>query len=112
MSDGVQGWLLIGGSIQLRYSDSFRVSFAANGYQKLPSGLIIQWTSMACDNNGDATWIFPVTFPNSVRSVTATAISGGTYYGMSVTYATTAISAIFKASAAAPTEFYAMAIGY
>ena len=45
----------------------FSKSFTANGYQKLPSGLIIQW--------GHTTLYsvtFPVAFPNAVLSATAT----------------------------------------
>ena len=44
----------------------FDKSHAANGYQKLPNGLIIQWGS-----NVTSFVSFPVTFPNACLAVTA-----------------------------------------
>lgn len=42
------------------------VSFGSNGYQKLPSGLIIQWgtTAGTTDPNGNFQIAYPITFPN------------------------------------------------
>ena len=45
-------------------------SLAANGYQKLASGLIIQWGEIGIGTNGTVT--FPIAFPNAVFSVVAT----------------------------------------
>ncbi len=36
-----------GGTAQLAYANAFSASRAANGYQKLPGGLILQWGSIA-----------------------------------------------------------------
>ena len=45
-------------------------SLADNGYQKLPGGLIIQWTSIAGPGaNTSFTWTFPIAFPNACRIV-------------------------------------------
>lgn len=46
-------------------------ALAANGWQKLPSGLIIQWGSCSFNNPsaGLANVTFPIAFPNSVFSV-------------------------------------------
>ncbi len=45
-------------------------SLAANGYQKLPGGLIIQWTSIAGPGaNTSFTWTFPIAFPNACHIV-------------------------------------------
>jgi hypothetical protein len=41
----------------------FASSIAASGYQKLPSGLIIQWSSLSVGNATAITW--PITFPNA-----------------------------------------------
>ena len=43
----------------------------SNGYQKLPSGLIIQWGSQSqtTDSNGNATYTLPTAFPNACFSV-------------------------------------------
>ncbi|KZE80307.1 hypothetical protein AV654_12395 [Paenibacillus elgii] len=43
------------------------ISKAANGYQKLPSGLILQWGTAEITNSGAVT--FPVAFPNYVMHV-------------------------------------------
>jgi hypothetical protein len=54
-------WYCIGGSAKLRYSDGdFGKSLAASGYQKLPSGLIIQWGQLAVTA---ANTLFTVTLP-------------------------------------------------
>jgi len=45
-------------------------SFAASGYQKLPSGLIIQWGSQASATTGTVT--FPLAFPTACQSVQMT----------------------------------------
>lgn len=72
------GWGLIGGSATLRYSNAdFGKSFSANGYQRLPSGLIIQW---GIANNSGIFTSYPVAFPNSVLSVAlGTWATAGTY---------------------------------
>jgi hypothetical protein len=38
---------------------------AASGYQKFPSGLIIQWGLASTDATGTATFSYPITFPNA-----------------------------------------------
>ncbi|WP_244135840.1 gp53-like domain-containing protein [Burkholderia vietnamiensis] len=49
-------------------------AFSANGYQKLPSGLIIQWGTYNTSTSA-VTVNFPLAFPNAVYSVTCTPIS-------------------------------------
>lgn len=46
-------------------SDRFAFSFASSGYQKLPSGLIIQWGLVGNSAPNPATAIFPIAFPTS-----------------------------------------------
>ncbi len=49
------------------------VNLANNGYQKLPSGLIIQWGVAQSTTQGElGTNTFPVSFPNSCLSVILT----------------------------------------
>jgi len=50
------------------FADEFGASLAANGYQRLPSGLIIQWGA-ATLSNGTFAVTFPVAFPAACRSV-------------------------------------------
>lgn len=60
------GWALIAGSASLRYSNGdYGRSLSANGWQRLPSGLIIQW------GNSTGSFTFPIAFPNNVFGVYA-----------------------------------------
>lgn len=75
-SNGVGTWRIIGGSAALRNAADFGASTASAGYQKLPSGLIIQWGSGIY---GTATAVsFPIAFPNTCRQVI---IGAGNYDG-------------------------------
>lgn len=65
------GWAVNGGSAQIGKSAAFGKSFAANGYQKLPSGFIGQWGAVTSDSGGNVTWTFPVAFPNACLGVSA-----------------------------------------
>lgn len=48
------------------------VSLSTNGYQKLPSGLIIQWGETgSISNNGTLAVTFPISFPSSCYSIVA-----------------------------------------
>ncbi|KVO01593.1 hypothetical protein WL51_12060 [Burkholderia ubonensis] len=53
----------------LRYSAAFGASLSPNGYQKLPSGLIIQWGYVQCPANYTAgvgySFMLPLAFPNA-----------------------------------------------
>jgi hypothetical protein len=44
-------------------------SLAANGYQRLPGGLILQWGTASVAFGTTQTVTFPTTFPNACRSV-------------------------------------------
>ncbi|WP_250250540.1 gp53-like domain-containing protein [Escherichia coli] len=66
------------GSGQVPDMSSFASSFAQNGYQKLPSGLIIQWgysnvasTAAGSSANNTVTVTYPVAFPNATAQVLA-----------------------------------------
>lgn len=65
------GWLLMvatgggwfaSGTATLKYSDEFAASMSGNGYQKLPSGLIIQWGTTAVANGAQQTVTYPIAF--------------------------------------------------
>lgn len=60
----------------LRLADAFKggnASLSANGYQKLPSGLIIQWGVVGCPENYVANTRFafnlPIAFPSSALCI-------------------------------------------
>lgn len=48
-------------------------SLTANGYQKLPGGLIIQWGLGTSGPSGVVTTLYPIAFPNSTLRVLASA---------------------------------------
>ncbi|WP_261541690.1 gp53-like domain-containing protein [Burkholderia multivorans] len=60
-------WELLSGSTLNAFSPLFGSSLAmAGGYQKLPSGLIIQWGNIVTGAaNTNYTWTFPIAFPNA-----------------------------------------------
>lgn len=66
-------WFAVGGSNQLGAASAFGSSLSANGYQKLPSGLIIQWGYISSIGpGGGVTVTFPVAFPNACRNINMT----------------------------------------
>lgn len=50
----------------------FGASLATSGYQKLPSGLIIQWGLFTANAAADTVVTFPLAFPNAVYSIVGT----------------------------------------
>jgi hypothetical protein len=67
-----QAWVEIWAGLQATSS------LAANGWQRLPSGLILQWgaTGSSVSNGGTITW--PITFPNACFSASLTDVSAAT----------------------------------
>ena len=53
----------------------FGASLLTLGWQKLPSGLILQWGNSLTDSGGNANVSYPVAFPNSVLLHTTTPTS-------------------------------------
>ncbi|MDW7796075.1 gp53-like domain-containing protein, partial [Morganella morganii] len=45
----------------------FTLSMGQTGYQKLPSGMIIQWGTVTLDGNGNAFATLPIAFPASIH---------------------------------------------
>jgi len=62
------------------WAQSLGSSTGASGYQKLPSGLIIQWGSFSLPVGSTTSVSFPLTFPNYVFAVT-TSQGHSTSYG-------------------------------
>lgn len=105
----------------------FASNQTANGYQKLPGGLIIQWgtTGFSAASTGIATTTFPIMFPNACLQISLTemtTISGSTPYtginawGSDTTLTTSGFNAtcanrISQAAAVAEAARY-IAIGY
>lgn len=64
-------WIIASGSASNSLASSFGSSKSPNGFQKLPSGLIIQWGAGLSGSDGISYINWPTIFPNSVASVTA-----------------------------------------
>ncbi|WP_457635770.1 phage tail-collar fiber domain-containing protein [Persephonella sp.] len=65
----------------------FSHSLGSSGYQKLPSGLIIQWGSILTGGTASSgTVTFPVAFPNAVLSWVASAYDSGYNSILAISY--------------------------
>jgi hypothetical protein len=86
------------------------LSASTNGYQKLPSGLIIQWGTIYFQN-ATVAFTYPITFPNSCVVATGSIYWNGNSPTLSLENAPTSTSATFRSS---QTGLYAyvVAIGY
>lgn len=92
-------------------------SVAATGYQRLPSGLIVQWGQVASSSSADVTVSFPIAFPNAVRFTGVQHMHGTTsspYIGSVATYIPTGFSFSLYTTAGARTAQNTgwIAIGY
>lgn len=106
-------WQVFGGAGSLKFSPAFQKSFVANGYQKLPSGLIVQWGTGTTSGAGVATVTYPVAFPTACLNLAcsarrASALSNSV--GSNGTFGASS-STVYAASATA-TGFDYLAIGY
>ena len=60
------------------FADEFVASLAESGYQKLPSGLIIQWgLTGLITPGGTLTTTYPIAFPNGALKVVGSPVSSG-----------------------------------
>ncbi|WP_069236715.1 gp53-like domain-containing protein [Burkholderia ubonensis] len=76
-------WVQYSGSAQLQTAGSLSSWLAPNGYQKLPSGLIIQWGFAQTSNSGapySTTVTLPLAFPTNFFGALTTNVGGGTDY--------------------------------
>ena len=73
VSNGVDRWYCVMGSQQLGVSNAFGSSKSGSGYQKLPSGVIIQWGGFSGSNT---TLTFPIAFPSGPVGVVTQPQSG------------------------------------
>lgn len=86
VSNGDATWNEVG----RRTKAFFGSSLAVSGYQKLPSGLIIQWGQVTGSAGGTTAVTFPIAFPNACRQLLTAPIAAGnaritTYFGLSKT---------------------------
>lgn len=65
-------WLIIDGSMGNRAASDFKKNLSANGYQKIPGGLIVQWGTAIGSTGGTVTVNFPIAFTSACYAVAAT----------------------------------------
>lgn len=114
-SNGV--WCLAGGSVLLKTHPQFGASIQRPGWQKLPSGLIVQWgTSTASSSSAGVSTSFPTNFPNQCMIVTLTpsASSNGYIPSLESTSTTGFSSSMYSnnTTRAAGVTAYYLALGY
>lgn len=93
----------------------FAASKAQNGYQRLPSGLIIQWGLALTDANGFVSVTFPIAFPTTIASITGTAggnVAAGVYSAAQTAASVTFYSRSFGGAVFGSVYVFWQAIGY
>lgn len=75
-SDGVN-WQILHGDAALQTSPFFGSSKSTNGYQKLPSGIIVQWATAFISTNQSIS--LPISFPNSTITSIANVANGAAW---------------------------------
>lgn len=91
---GSNGFVLDGGTAMMRQSVQMTASELANGYQKLPSGVIFQWGFVSTNGSGLATVVFPLAFPTACLQGLATGAANNsfTYVATTGNYSTTTMA--------------------
>lgn len=74
-------------------------NLTANGYQKFPGGLILQWGQILTLASGNAVITFPITFPNAVHGIWASQQNGNLTVSVGTTSTSTASIAAYNPSA-------------
>lgn len=93
-------WYHTGGTAQLGYSGGFGALLSGNGWQRLPSGLILQWCEVslampAANTNYQYTATLPITFPTACRQAFASFGNSNPPGGfMNITVETLGVSAV------------------
>lgn len=103
-------WISIGGTAALKGASVFGATMATVGFQRLPSGLVEQWTLVTLGANGKGVVTYPQTL-SVLYAVHPVGIYGGIYYGVSVDNTPGLSSCALIASAAVPINAYVRIIG-
>jgi hypothetical protein len=92
-------------------STDWSSSLATSGYQKLPSGLYVQWGTIELTVSG-AAQNFPIAFPNACFCVVGTAKAASTPSAANIIVLNILSASQFTGYATAPNNVYFIAIGY
>lgn len=107
-----EGWVVSAGTSSLYQAEIFASFLSANGYQKLPSGLIIQWGSLSVNTDANGAVVFPLAFPTVFLNAHATAvrsIASNSYGAFVNSTSTTGLSILNDGGT---TKVYWIAIGF
>ncbi|MDH4449216.1 MAG: hypothetical protein QE265_01320 [Rhodoferax sp.] len=107
------GWFVVSGTTANAKSSGFGASLSSSGYQKLPSGLIMQWGIALTDAAGNATVTLPVAYPTAHRTaVTSGASSAQVTSPSAINSTTLGISASNLSGAGIATNVRWFSIGH
>lgn len=106
---GNAGWTLFGGSAQLKFAGAMAAQLMSNGYQKLPSGLILQWGVIPNVTTTPTEQAYPLAFPNAVL-VYSVQVSIST--GSVIAFANTVTSPTPKTTIRAQVNTGSVPVGY
>ena len=110
MSSGGGSWINIGGVAGRGNNAQFGALLAADGYQKLPSGLIIQWaTYSSFTPNNTTTKTRPIAFPGFLFAESMTPV-GGTAVAIGPN-GSNATQVQVRCEAMVPTSIFVISIG-
>lgn len=112
VAESAARWNVIGGSYESSKSPRFGSSLASNGYQKLPSGLIIQWGQISAGNGVGVTVSLPIAFPNAGLVMTASHVGGGSSQSVVTAVSLTTTTAYVNNSNPGVIPHHYIAIGY
>ncbi|MDM0006441.1 hypothetical protein QTI51_09625 [Variovorax sp. J22G73] len=62
-----------------KFADEFQVAFGQSSWQKLPSGLIVQWGTITNTSGSGVTVTFPIAFPTAVLAISLGTDTTGAY---------------------------------
>lgn len=102
------------GAVDLGSLPAFAKSLGANGYQKLPGGLILQWLTVTTTSVSlDVDYYFPIAFPNACLNITASWYRPDNNFGNSGWALGSFTASTFRIALFGSTQpFMVMAIGY
>ena len=114
VSNSAGGWYAESGTAALPSSALFGASLQTPGYQRLPSGLILQWGVVSTSSSGDTAVTLPIAFPNSSLLVVATSghNPGGAAEGYVAATLNGRTSLLLRGTNGSPTGTWWMAMGY
>ncbi|WP_199028683.1 hypothetical protein [Ralstonia sp. ASV6] len=114
VSNATGGWYAESGTAALPSSAQFGALLQSAGYQKLPSGLILQWGVVSTSSGADTSVTLPIAFPNASLLVLGT--SGHNPGGAAEGYVAATLSGkttlLLRGTNGSPTGTWWMALGY